>query len=97
MLPGIPAPRGGAFESGGSPTGHPSCRQAATLIVAVQSLAKKPSTALSQDAEVGVKWKVHRGVALLCGFDTPEPNGSRRATPALWLKPQRRGGKIILG
>ena len=25
------------------------------------SLAKKPSTALSQDAEVGVKWKVHRG------------------------------------
>ena len=25
------------------------------------SLAKKPSTALSQDAEVGVKWKVQRG------------------------------------
>src|SRR5271170_282498 len=25
------------------------------------SLAKKPSTALSQLAEVGVKWKVHRG------------------------------------
>ena len=25
------------------------------------SLAKKPSTALSQDAEVGVKWNVHRG------------------------------------
>ena len=24
-------------------------------------LAKKPSTALSQDAEVGVKWKVQRG------------------------------------
>ena len=22
---------------------------------------KKPSTALSQDAEVGVKWKTHRG------------------------------------
>jgi len=27
------------------------------------SLAKKPSTALSQDAEVGVKWKVQRDVA----------------------------------
>ena len=25
------------------------------------SLAKKPSTALSQDAEVGVKWNVQRG------------------------------------
>src|ERR1700685_215742 len=25
------------------------------------SLAKKPSTALSQDAEAGVKWKVQRG------------------------------------
>ncbi len=25
------------------------------------SLAKKPATALSQDAEVGVKWKVQRG------------------------------------
>jgi orotate phosphoribosyltransferase len=25
------------------------------------SLAKKPSTALSQDADVGVKWKVQRG------------------------------------
>src|ERR1700747_1268376 len=25
------------------------------------SLAKKPSTALSQEAEVGVKWKVQRG------------------------------------
>jgi len=25
------------------------------------SLANKPSTALSQDAEVGVKWKVQRG------------------------------------
>jgi uncharacterized protein len=25
------------------------------------SLAKNPSTALSQDAEVGVKWKVQRG------------------------------------
>src|ERR1039457_4073883 len=25
------------------------------------SLAKKPSTALSQDAEVGGKWKAHRG------------------------------------
>jgi hypothetical protein len=25
------------------------------------SLAKKPSTALSHDADVGVKWKVHRG------------------------------------
>jgi hypothetical protein len=25
------------------------------------SVAKKPSTALSQDADVGVKWKVHRG------------------------------------
>jgi hypothetical protein len=25
------------------------------------SLAKKPSTALSQEQEVGVKWKVHRG------------------------------------
>jgi hypothetical protein len=25
-------------------------------------LAKNPSTALSQDAEVGVKWKVQRGV-----------------------------------
>ena len=25
------------------------------------SLAKKPSTALSQEAEVGVKWKVKRG------------------------------------
>ena len=25
------------------------------------SLAKKPSTALSHDAEVGVKWKVQRG------------------------------------
>jgi sulfopyruvate decarboxylase TPP-binding subunit len=24
-------------------------------------LAKKPSTVLSQDAEVGVKWKVQRG------------------------------------
>src|SRR5438552_13664890 len=27
----------------------------------VVSLAKKPSTALSHDAEVGVKWKVQRG------------------------------------
>jgi hypothetical protein len=27
----------------------------------VVSLAKKPSTALSQDAEVGVKWNVQRG------------------------------------
>jgi hypothetical protein len=26
-----------------------------------ESFAKKPSTALSQDADVGVKWKVHRG------------------------------------
>jgi hypothetical protein len=26
------------------------------------SLAKKPSTALSQEADVGVKWKVQRGV-----------------------------------
>jgi len=26
-----------------------------------QSLAKNPSTALSQDAEVGVKWNVQRG------------------------------------
>jgi hypothetical protein len=25
------------------------------------SLAKKPSTALNHDAEVGVKWKVQRG------------------------------------
>ena len=25
-------------------------------------VAKKPSTALSQEAEVGVKWKVHRGL-----------------------------------
>lgn len=25
------------------------------------SLAKKPSTALNQDAEVGVKWKAQRG------------------------------------
>ena len=28
-----------------------------------RSLAKKTSTALSQDAEVGVKWKVQRGIA----------------------------------
>ena len=29
-----------------------------------ESFAKKPSTALSQDADVGVKWKVHRGMAV---------------------------------
>jgi hypothetical protein len=33
----------------------------AALKASGESLAKKPSTALSQDAEVGVKWKVQRG------------------------------------
>ena len=27
------------------------------------NLAKKPSTALTQEADVGVKWKVHHGCA----------------------------------
>jgi hypothetical protein len=33
----------------------------AALETLAVSLAKKPSTALSHDAEVGVKWKVQRG------------------------------------
>ena len=33
----------------------------AVLEPARESLAKKPSTALSQEQEVGVKWKVQRG------------------------------------
>ena len=33
------------------------------------SLAKNPSTALSHEQEVGVKWNVHRGCAVRCyGF-----------------------------
>ena len=32
----------------------------ASLEATARELAKKPSTALSQDAEVGVKWSVHR-------------------------------------
>ena len=33
------------------------------------SLAKKPSTAFSQEEEVGVKWKVQRWMAVQPGFD----------------------------
>ena len=33
----------------------------AALKPALCQVAKKPSTALSQEADVGVKWSVHRG------------------------------------
>jgi hypothetical protein len=41
------------------------------------SLAKKPSTALSQDAEVGVKWNVQRGDAGPAIFAPWDVCGSR--------------------
>jgi hypothetical protein len=48
------------------------------------SLAKKPSTALSQDAEVGVKWNVQRGCRArhLRGITAQTPQGALKVPRA---------------
>src|SRR6266700_2672054 len=50
----------------------------------VVSLAKKPSTALSQDAEVGVKWNVQRGcrASHLRGIMAQTPQGAPKVPRA---------------
>jgi hypothetical protein len=48
------------------------------------SLAKKPSTALSQDTEVGVKWNVQRGcrTSHLRGITAQTPQGALKVPRA---------------
>jgi hypothetical protein len=51
------------------------------------SLAKKPSTALSQDAEVGVKWNVQRGcrASHLRGIMAQTPHGALKVPRAFGM------------
>ena len=44
------------------------------------SLAKNPSTALSQDAEVGVKWNIQRASPAVLAVGFPRKTGRRLST-----------------